>query len=163
MRKTEFVKILEFVAFLITIALVFIMFVQVFARQFLPSIPVWSGEETASLLLIWLAMVGAAIAAAKNAHISMDFLFEKIPDGKKPYVEVIVYSVICLFLIGMAIISFQLAWANRTSTTARLNLSMFWIQGSIAFGMSIMFIYYVKHVITSFRKLVRKEGIDNSI
>src|SRR5690554_4903668 len=101
------------------------MFVQVFARQFLPAIPMWSGEETATLLLIWLANVGAVIAAAKHDHISMDFLFDKIPQSKRGYFEIFIYSIICVFLAFVAVVAFQLAWGGRFATTARLNISMF--------------------------------------
>ncbi|MCL7745704.1 TRAP transporter small permease [Halalkalibacter alkaliphilus] len=149
LRRFKLINFLEFTAFLLVISLVFIMFVQVFARQFFDKIPIWSGEEVATLLLIWLVNIGAAVAAGRNTHISMDYIVEKFPQQWRNRIEIVVYTVICLFLLTVGVILFQLAWSGRGASTARLNISMFWIQISMFVGMIIMSYYYVKLLIKS--------------
>ncbi|WP_052345819.1 TRAP transporter small permease [Paucisalibacillus sp. EB02] len=152
-EKINLMKFLEVLAFIIVIALVGIMFVQVFSRQFLDRIPVWSGEEVATLLLIWLTNVGAAIAAGNNTHLSMDYFFEKLPEKFRSYIQVFVYGIICVFLIFIAYVSIELAWSGRFAFSARLDISMFWYQSSIFVGMSIMFYYYIKLFVRSFLEI----------
>ncbi|WP_332695214.1 TRAP transporter small permease [Halalkalibacter lacteus] len=156
-RRFKLINVLEFTAFLLVISLVSIMFVQVFARQFFDKIPVWSGEEVATLLLIWVVNIGAAIAAGRNTHISMDYIVDKFPEKWRKIIEVVVYSIICVFLITIGWILFQVAWSGRSATTARLNISMFWIQISMSVGMIIMFYYYVKLLIKSISSLRGKD------
>lgn len=158
MKKVELVKLLEIIAVGLVLTLVAIMFVQVFARKFLSSIPVWSGEEVATLLLIWVTNIGAAIAAANNSHLSMDYFFEKLPNSIRAPLQIVIYAIICIFLIGIAIVSINLAWSGRFASTARLNISMFWIQGSIFVGMSIMFYYYCKHLFKSILSFTNRKG-----
>ncbi|OZU88054.1 hypothetical protein CIL03_13045 [Virgibacillus indicus] len=151
--KISLMKVLEALAFIIVIALVSIMFVQVFARQFLDRIPVWSGEEVATLLLIWLTNIGAAIAAGNDSHLSMDYFFDLFPERLQNIFKVVVYGIVCVFLIFIAVISIDLAWSGRFSFSARLDISMFWYQSSIFVGMTIMFYYYTKLFIRSFQNL----------
>lgn len=158
-KKLEFIKVLEFIAFVLVVSLVFIMFVQVFSRKFLDTIPVWSGEEVATLLLIWLVNIGAGIAAGHNTHIAMDYVVEKLPENLRRATEIIVYVVICVFLAVIAWVCLQLAWEGRNAFTARMNISMFWIQISIFSGLAIMFYYYVKLLIDSISKRKDKEVV----
>ncbi|MEC2071408.1 TRAP transporter small permease [Alkalihalophilus marmarensis] len=161
-KKFEFIKVLEFTAFLLVVSLVFIMFVQVFARQFFDRIPVWSSDEVATLLLIWLVNIGAAIAAGRNTHISMDYIVDKFPEKWRKGTEIVVYACICIFLLAVGIILLQLAWSGRFASTARLNISMFWIQISMVVGMITMFYYYVKLLIKAISGYREKEIILNT-
>ncbi|RSL33645.1 TRAP transporter small permease [Salibacterium salarium] len=151
--KFKFKNFLELVAFIIIFALITIMFVQVFARKFLPQIPIWSGEEMSTLLLMWLASLGASIAAGRYSHISMDYLVEKFSEKNRSKIMILVNFMICLFLLVIGIVSLQLAWENRFTETSRLDLSMFWMQISITVGMIIMLYYYTKHLLVTIIKV----------
>ncbi|GAE27741.1 C4-dicarboxylate transport system permease small protein [Halalkalibacter wakoensis JCM 9140] len=150
-KKLTLTNMLEVLAFLTMITLIFTMVVQVFARYLLPRIPAWSGEEVTTLLLIWLAFIGAGIAAGRMSHISVDFLIEKLPENIKLVATRVIYVIICIFLLYFAYLSFQLAWEGRVSRTPRLGISMFWIQISIFTGAVIMLYYYFKHLVQTFR------------
>lgn len=156
-KSLKFTKLLEIFAFVLMSSLIFIMVVQIFARQFLGSIPTWSGEEAANFLLIWTVNIGAAIAAGKNSHLAVDYFVSKISKKKQAIVEIFVFILVSIFLIAMSFISFQLAWSGRFATTSRLNLSMFWFQISFTVGSLIMFLYYIKHSLSHFKN-IRKES-----
>jgi|SRR5699024_3133765 len=158
LKKLKFMNILEFIAFLIMVSLIFIMAVQVFARQFLSNIPSWSGEETANLLLIWTVNIGAGIAAGKNAHLAMDYFINLFSRQKQRTVEILVYLIVIIFLGAIAVISFQLAWSGRFATTSRLDLSMFWFQSSISVGALIMLYYNVKSLFITIKNLKLNKG-----
>lgn len=153
LKKLKFANVLEFIAFLIMVSLIFIMAVQVFARQFLSTIPSWSGEETANFLLIWTVNIGAGIAAGQNAHLALDYFINLFSRQKQRIVEILVYLIIIIFLAVIVVISFQLAWSGRFTTTARLNLSMFWFQSSISVGAIIMLYYYIKHFFATIKNM----------
>lgn len=158
LKKVNLNKGLELLAFLILSSLIFIIFVQVFTRRFFETIPIWSGEETANLLLMWLVAIGAGIAAARNSHLAMNYVVEKMPERFQKSIHVLIYGVICIFLAIVAVVSIDLAWGGRFSTTSRLNLSMFWFQISIFIGALIMFFYYIKHFVST---IMRKTNIND--
>lgn len=161
LKRLKFSKVLEFIAFALMSALIIIMVVQVFARQFLSVIPVWSGEETANFLLTWIVGIGAGLAAAKNSHLAMDYFIDILKPKRQRVVEVLVYLIVSIFLALIMVISFQLAWSGRSATTARLDISMFWLQSSISVGSLIMLCYYIKHFIVSLKTL-KKSRNNNS-
>lgn len=153
LKSFKFSSLLEIFAFVLMASLIIIMVVQIFARQFLSSVPTWSGEETANFLLIWTVNIGAALAAGKNSHLAVDYFVSKFSLKKQRIVEVFVFLIVSIFLVMIAYISFQLAWSGRFTTTARLNLSMFWFQISFSVGSVIMLFYYVKYFIANLRTL----------
>lgn len=156
LKKIKVESIYEMLAFFIMVLLILIIFIQVFSRRFLSTIPAWSTQETASLLLMWLVAIGASLAAAKNSHLAMNYLVDKLSNRLKKIVELGIYVFVTIFLVIVAIFSFDLAWANRSSTTPRLDISMFWLQISIFVGAVTMSGYYVVHLWHTIKMLTVK-------
>ena len=69
----------------------------VFTRYAMGSQASWT-EELARFLLIWIGILGAAYAAGKNMHLSIDLLMPKLQEkGKKQ-----LYRIISLLIIAFA-------------------------------------------------------------
>lgn len=66
------------IAILIFVALVAIINYQIFTRNVLDFTPQWS-EQTALLLMIWLAFLGAAYGVRLRGHISIEFFVKMLP------------------------------------------------------------------------------------
>ena len=76
---------------------------QVFTRFILRD-PSGFTEELAGFLLIWIGLFGAGYAYRVKAHLGIDVLTAKLPDGRKKISEVLAASVVFLFALFVPLI-----------------------------------------------------------
>jgi TRAP-type C4-dicarboxylate transport system permease small subunit len=76
---------------------------QVFTRFILKNPSTWT-EELAIFLLIWVSLLGAAVALGRGAHLGIDYLVNKLSIKKKLCTEVFVFLCIALFSLCVMII-----------------------------------------------------------
>ena len=76
---------------------------QVFTRFVLKNPSTWT-EELAIFLLIWVALLGAAVALNRGAHLGIDYLVNKLSIRNRIYTEVFVFLCISLFSLCVMII-----------------------------------------------------------
>lgn len=86
----------ELNVFLITL----IVFVSVFWRYVLNSPLEWSDEIT-TYMFVFVVFLGAADVERQNAHIRLEFLIERLDQGKRRIVEMII---LCISLFWCSII-----------------------------------------------------------
>ncbi len=70
------------------VAEVLILLMGVTTRYLLRTPLVWS-DELASILFLWLAMFGAAIAVQRTGHMRLSYLAERLPPGARAVAEVL--------------------------------------------------------------------------
>ncbi|MFN3276060.1 MAG: TRAP transporter small permease [Paracoccus sp. (in: a-proteobacteria)] len=94
-------RLLILAAFLLLAASVL---VQVFARTFLPTAPVWT-EELARFCLIYIGALGAGLALRSGDMVNVDLLCESLP-GRLPWLLRLLSAVLtvafCAALLGAA-------------------------------------------------------------
>jgi TRAP-type C4-dicarboxylate transport system permease small subunit len=76
---------------------------QVFTRFILKNPSTWT-EELATFLLIWVALLGSAVALNRGAHLGIDYLVNKLSIRNRIYTEVFVFLCISLFSLCVMII-----------------------------------------------------------
>lgn len=76
---------------------------QVFTRFILKNPSTWT-EELATFLLIWVALLGAAVALNRGAHLGVDYFVGKLPEKAKLYTEVFVFFCIVMFSLCVMVI-----------------------------------------------------------
>ncbi len=69
-------------------------------RYLLGSQAVWT-EELARLLLVWLSMLGAALAYASRSHLGVDTLLLSLDPPAKRIATVFIHLVVLLFAAGV--------------------------------------------------------------
>ncbi len=69
---------------------------QVFTRYVLEDPSKWT-EELAVFLLIWVALLGAAVATGRGAHLGIDYFVQKLPRRDQIGVEIFIFLCIALF------------------------------------------------------------------
>ncbi len=89
-------KILETVVIVCMALLVLDVLWEVFTRQVLDN-PSKRTEELATFLLMWVALLGAAVALGLGGHLGIDYFVGKISKGKRTFIEIIVFLLIFLF------------------------------------------------------------------
>jgi len=90
-------------------------------------------EEIARYLLIWIGLLGAAIAYRRNMHLSSDLLLQKVEPTTVPKIQVIIHGVIFVFALLVLIIG----GSNLVALTWELN------QVSASLGIKLAYVYMV--------------------
>lgn len=103
---------------------------QVFARTFLSSAPVWT-EELTRFCLIYIGALGAGLALRSGDMVNVDLLCESLP-GRWPWV----LRLVCAALTaGFAVLLMSAAWdytaIGQRQTAASLGVRMDFIHASM--------------------------------
>lgn len=94
--KNALTWLLELVVVLIVAALVFDVLWGVFTRFILSEPSRWT-QEVAEFLLIWVAMLGAAVAFSRNEHLGVDYFVKKLDKDAQFLLAVIAQGLIIAF------------------------------------------------------------------
>jgi TRAP-type C4-dicarboxylate transport system permease small subunit len=87
---------LEMLVMIVVAVLILDVLWQVFTRFVLSKPSTWT-EELAVFLLIWVSLLGAAVALNRGAHLGIDYFVGKLPHRTKLYTEVFVFLCISAF------------------------------------------------------------------
>ena len=96
--KESLVKLLEWILILLVAGLVLDVLWQVFSRFVLNDPSSWT-DELATLLIIWVAMIGASVAFIRNNHLGVDYFVGKLKPRPRLISEILVQGLICLFAV----------------------------------------------------------------
>jgi TRAP-type C4-dicarboxylate transport system permease small subunit len=87
---------LEVLVMLVVAILVLDVLWQVFTRLVLRN-PSTKTEELATFMLIWVALLGSAVALGRGAHLGIDYFVGKLPARARVFTEVIVFFAVTAF------------------------------------------------------------------
>ena len=97
-RAEQLLRLLvEIPAVLVVVAEVVILFVGIVARAVFNSPIVWS-DELASILFLWLAMLGTAIAVQRSNHMRLTFFVSLLSPRAQAWAETLAAGAVALFL-----------------------------------------------------------------
>lgn len=94
--KGRLVQILEYAVMFAMGALVVDVVWQVFTRYVLGRQSSWT-EELATMLLMWCALLGAAVGFTRKAHLGVDYLVNKLDPASRRIVALYVHLATMLF------------------------------------------------------------------
>lgn len=125
-------RLLILAAFLILSASVLI---QVFARTFLPTAPVWT-EELTRFCLIYIGALGAGLALRSGDMVNVDLLCESLP-GRGPWLLRLVSA---LLTAGFGIALLAAAWDYTAIGMRQTAPSLGWRMDFIHAAMLVLFV-----------------------
>ena len=96
-------KALELLAMIVMAVLVLDVLWQVFTRYVLKSPSTWT-EELATFLLVWVALLGSAVALNRGAHLGIDYFVHKLDRVTQVYVEMFVFFCIATFSMTVMVL-----------------------------------------------------------
>src|SRR6266704_1770309 len=105
-------SLVEIPAALLVVAEIVILFAGVVARYGLHQPLIWS-DELASILFLWLAMLGAAVAFRRAEHMRMTAIVASATPAMRTYLDLVSTCVPIAFGFGLAIFGY-LALTTRT-------------------------------------------------
>ena len=94
---------LEGLVMVVVAVLVLDVLWQVFTRFVLKDPSTWT-EELAVFMLIWVSLLGAAVALGRGAHLGIDYFVGKLPVRARLVTEVLVFFAIAAFSLLVMLI-----------------------------------------------------------
>ncbi|MBP7052037.1 MAG: TRAP transporter small permease [Phycisphaerae bacterium] len=96
-------RLLEGLVIVVMAVLVLDVLWQVFTRLVLKDPSTWT-EELAIFMLIWVSLLGAAVALGRGAHLGIDYFVGKLPERVRVATEVFVFLSIAVFSLLVMIV-----------------------------------------------------------
>ena len=94
---------LELLVMIVVAVLVLDVLWQVFTRKVLNDPSTWT-EELAVFMLIWVSLLGAAVALSRGAHLGIDYFVGKLPPRTRVATEVLVFFCIAAFSLLVMVV-----------------------------------------------------------
>jgi TRAP-type C4-dicarboxylate transport system permease small subunit len=94
---------LETLVIVVMAVLVLDVLWQVFTRRILND-PSTVTEELATFMLVWVALLGAAVAMGRGAHLGIDYFVGKLPQRARLATETLVFFCVAAFSLLVMIV-----------------------------------------------------------
>ncbi len=134
--------LVEIPAALLVVAEIVILFAGVVARYGLHSPLIWS-DELASILFLWLAMLGAAVAFRRAEHMRMTAIVASARPSMRAYLDLVATCAALAFLLMMAWPAYDYAYEESFITTPALQILNSWRAAALPVGIGLMALFAV--------------------
>lgn len=126
---------------------------QVFAR-YTDFIPTWMWtEEAARFCLIWMIMIGAAIAVKTRGHFDIDILPEPKTQSGKIVMRLLVEVIIAIFSAVFLYVAADYAWEGRREISEITEMSMIIMYGAFPVSAFGWLLFLGEQIFDSLREL----------
>lgn len=149
-KANDWVVILVFVALTLTVVL------QVFFRYVLQHSLRWT-EEAARYLLIWLVLLGSAVAMRHRAHLQVDILTAALPPKPRRILESIIGILTLVFLAIMTVQGAYVVTVTISQVSPAMQLPMGLIYAALPIGGALTFM----ETAISFGHSLKPKALDN--
>ncbi|MFY1972221.1 TRAP transporter large permease subunit [Achromobacter dolens] len=129
--------LVELAAAAIVLVEILVLFAGVVARYVFHSPLVWS-DELASILFLWLSMLGAVVALRRGEHMRMTALVNHIGPARRARLEAGALAASLAFLFLILAPAIEYAHEEHFIITPALELSNAWRAAAIPVGMGLM-------------------------
>ncbi len=133
-------NLVELPAALLVVAEIVTLFVGVVARYVLQQPLIWS-DELASILFLWLAMLGAVVAFRRSEHMRMTAVVATAKPAMRAYLDVLATCAALAFLLLIVGPAYQYAYEESFITTPALQISNTWRAAALPVGVCLMALF----------------------
>lgn len=127
----------EIVAALLVLAEIFILGAGVTARYVFHAPLVWS-DELASILFLWLSMLGAVVALRRGEHMRMTGLVSRVAPQTRMLLEAVAITASIAFLLMIIPHAIEYAEEEMFIVTPALEITNAWRAAAIPVGICLM-------------------------
>jgi tripartite ATP-independent transporter DctM subunit len=132
--------IVEIPAALLVVAEIVILFAGVVSRYVLHTPLIWS-DELASILFLWLAMLGAVVAFRRSEHMRMTALVATAGPRMWAYLDLVATCAALAFLLLIVHPAYEYAYEESFITTPALQISNTWRAAALVVGTCLMAVF----------------------
>ena len=127
-------------AALLVFADIVVLFAGVLARYAFASPLLWS-DELASILFLWLAMLGSVVALRRGEHMRMTAFVSGTTSQRRALFELIAIAACLAFLAMVAWPAWSYAHEEMAITTPALEISNLWRAAALPVGIVLMAVF----------------------
>ena len=135
------------------------------AVRYMPFIHASWTDEVARLLFVWFAMLSTAMAYAKNAHLSIDILYNKLP--KKAEIFLDYFSVIAVMISSVILTWYGIKLLDivKMQMAPILKIPMTWFYLAVPVGFAFVALFTIVQILISIqeRRNVSEIVIDEEV
>jgi tripartite ATP-independent transporter DctM subunit len=114
---------------------------------------IWS-DELAVILLLWLTMLGAAVALRRGHHLRLTVLVDSVSDGKRNAMETASDLLVIMFAVALIVFGLDYAQDEAFLRTPALELSGAWRAAALPLGGALMLQAALARILASRPRLV---------
>ncbi|MGO4890552.1 TRAP transporter small permease [Anaerobacillus sp. MEB173] len=145
-------KIIEYMLALFLAIMSCAIFWQVFSRYIVGSSTSWS-EELARVLMVFIVLLGSAVALRKGQMLSVEVLSELIDDTKKRYLSIVVNAFSIIFYFVLFYYGYLLAEKVSGQTLPGLGISIFWLYVALPAGGFFLIVNAVANILENIKEV----------
>ena len=129
----------EVITALLVLVEIFVLLAGVTSRYIFRAPITWT-DEFASLLFLWLAMLGAVVALRRGEHMRMTALVAKANPSKRAFLDTFALVAALAFLLLVVPFAFEFAHEEVIVTTPALGISSAWRASALPTGITLMLV-----------------------
>jgi tripartite ATP-independent transporter DctM subunit len=134
--------LVEIPAAFLVVAEIVTLFAGVVARYVVQRPLIWS-DELASILFLWLAMLGSVVAFRRSEHMRMTAAVASAGPALRAYLDIVATCAALAFLLLVVVPSYQYAYEESYITTPALQISNSWRAAALPVGICLMMSFAV--------------------
>ncbi|MBS0455426.1 MAG: TRAP transporter large permease subunit [Proteobacteria bacterium] len=129
--------LVEVPAALLVLAEVFVLLAGVTSRYVFHEPLVWS-DELASILFLWLAMLGSIVAFQRGEHMRMTAIVGKLDGNKRAFLDLVAIAAAVAFLAFVVHPAYEFAQDEVFVTTPAMGITNSWRAAALPIGLGLM-------------------------
>ena len=155
-------RLLEAALILVVLVLVLDVLWGVFTRYALSEQAKWS-EELARFLLVWVSLLGAAVAFGEKAHLGVDFFVGKFDPAARKLITIFGQLIVLFFAITIFIIGGSKVVADALSME-QMTPALGWKMGYVYLALPVagvfMILFTVEQILETLLTTQQQEEAD---
>src|SRR4051812_16098872 len=133
------VPLVEIPAALLVVAEIVVLLAGVIGRYVFHSPIIWS-DELASILFLWLAMLGAVVAFRRAEHMRMTAVLGMLSPPMRAFLDVVAVAAALAFLFMTIMPAIEFAEEEAFITTPALEIPNSWRAAALPVGIGLMIV-----------------------
>jgi tripartite ATP-independent transporter DctM subunit len=135
-------RLVDIPAAALVVAEIVILFAGIVARYVFHAPLVWS-DELASILFLWLAMLGAVVAFHRGEHMRMTAIVNRASPATRAFLDLVAIAAALAFLLMIAMPGYEYAIEEQYVTTPALEIANVWRAAALPVGTALMIAFAV--------------------
>ena len=144
--QTALARMLSVPVALLVAAEICVLLAGVIARYVFHHPLIWS-DELASILFLWLAMLGSAIAFERGDHMRMTAVVSKLQPASRAFLDVLATTAALAFLVLILPHAWEYAVEEAVMLTPALEIKNSWRVAAMAVGFGAMAVFAVMRLV----------------
>lgn len=150
-------RTLEITGVLLLAAMVMVVCWQVISRYLLGTPSIWT-EEWLRFSLVWLSMLGMALACGRRAHINLTILHDKAPPGMRTAWSVVLQGAFGIFALLVLILGgLKIAGMSMQQISPVLRIPMGQVYYALPVAGCIIILYCMLNIIDCLKNAAQTE------